>query len=297
MGQSQPRCQLVKSYRKNNENYLQVSLPFSRHVLDLPAQSLLLEHRDKLAYFKPEDICIISALAQDKLIPIIESQKPASSTLLYLVLIILQLTFLVAANIMSAKVMHVFGIDIVAGALCFPLTYSISDIIAELYGFYAARRAIVMAIWANILVMLLIEAAIIMPPASFWPHQIAYQTVLHSSATIFFASIIAFGCGDLFNSYILVRLKASRWHMPLFARLVFSCMLGFLLDSIIFLYLAHRGAYGVHTLINMIVHVYFHKLIYECVTAVMIYGFIQWARKWLPENSASALSLELVKKH
>lgn len=262
-----PTCRLIRCYRKNNQNWIQIGLTHTARTQVLPAKLLLTKHADKLSYFSPKDIATIATLAQDKALPIIETLANPTAFKLYPLLLTLQTAILIASNLMSSKVMHLWGIDIVAGAICFPITYTITEIVAELFGFHAARKTILLSSVGNLTVMFFIHCSIIVPAASFWPHQTAYETVLNHSLRIFFASMVAFAIGDILNCFVLLKLRQQLSHRWLYLRLVVASLLGFLMDSFIFLVIAHAGELAQPALLNMLLNVLFHKLLYELLIA------------------------------
>ena len=49
---------------------------------------------------------------------------------------------IVLANWFDARLIHLIGLDTDAGTLVFPLTFLLSDLVTEVYGYKFARRAI-----------------------------------------------------------------------------------------------------------------------------------------------------------
>ena len=92
------------------------------------------------------------------------------------------------------------------GALLFPLTYILGDVLAEVYGLRQARRAIVLgfAMAALMSVTFLIVGAA--PPASDWALQDAWTAVLGFVPRIVVASLLAYLLGQLLNAWVLVRI-------------------------------------------------------------------------------------------
>ncbi|MFD1826707.1 MULTISPECIES: queuosine precursor transporter [Mumia] len=120
------------------------------------------------------------------------------------------------------------------GAFLFPLAYVLGDVISEVYGFRAARRAIVtgfaMAIIASVTFWVVQHA----PAASFYENQGAYEAVLGFVPQIVLASLAGYVVGQLLNSVVLVRMKARTAERGLFARLATSTGVGELADTLIF---------------------------------------------------------------
>ena len=290
----QAQCRLVNYYRKKQQNWIQIELRHTRKVQTMPASELVLNHKDKLSYFDAEDITIILQLSQNKVCPIIEKFRTPKIIFLYQYLIAIQIVVLIAANIMSSKVIHIFGIDITAGAICFPITYSVSNIIVELFNLNYARKAIFISVISSICVMCLLEIAILMPAANTWPHQAEFSLILHNSARIFLASSLAFAIGDLCNCHLLSRLKNAEFYLPLLARLILACLFGFFIDSVIFLLVAHHHNLMPYSTINMILNVFCHKMIYELLTASIVFYIIKILKRRYQTSSEKNIKISFI---
>lgn len=120
------------------------------------------------------------------------------------------------------------------GAFLFPLAYILGDVISEVYGFRAARRAILtgfaMAILAAVTFFVVQHA----PAAGFYANQDAYEAVLGFVPQIVLASLCGYVVGQLLNSFVLVRMKARMAERGLWARLIGSTGVGEAADTLIF---------------------------------------------------------------
>jgi len=120
------------------------------------------------------------------------------------------------------------------GAFLFPLAYVLGDVISEVYGFRAARRAIVTGFAMAILAAVTFWVVQLAPGASFYENQGAYEAVLGFVPQIVLASLAGYVVGQLLNSVVLVRMKARTAERGLFARLATSTGVGELADTLIF---------------------------------------------------------------
>ena len=120
------------------------------------------------------------------------------------------------------------------GAFLFPLAYILGDVISEVYGFRAARRAIFTG-FAMALVAAgtfwVVEQA---PAASFYENQAAFESVVGPVAQIVLASVVGYVVGQFINSWVLVRMKRATAERGLFARLATSTGAGELADTFLF---------------------------------------------------------------
>lgn len=120
------------------------------------------------------------------------------------------------------------------GAFLFPLAYILGDVISEVYGFGAARRAVLTGFGTAILATLTFLAVQHAPGASFYANQEAYDSVLGFVPRIVLASVCGYVVGQLLNAYVLVRMKARTAEPRLFARLASSTGVGEAADTLIF---------------------------------------------------------------
>ena len=118
---------------------------------------------------------------------------------------------LLLSNIGATKFIALGPLTFDGGAILFPLTYIIGDVLSEVYGFRAARRAIVLAFAMSILAAL-----------TLWVPAIVL------------ASILGFLSGQLVNAYVLVRLKQRTLEGRLWLRLMSSTVAGEFVDTLVF---------------------------------------------------------------
>jgi uncharacterized integral membrane protein (TIGR00697 family) len=165
---------------------------------------------------------------------------------------------LVVSNIAATKGTQFFSGDVSigpvqvipvfsdGGAVLFPLAYIIGDVIAEVYGLRAARRAILVGFGTAIMTFLTFLVVIELPSAQFYENQAAFESVVWSGGQIVAASLIAYVVGQFLNSYVLVRMKARSAEPGLWRRLAGSTGVGEAADTVIFCAIA-ASAIGITT--------------------------------------------------
>ena len=125
------------------------------------------------------------------------------------------------------------------GAVLFPLAYILGDVMSEVYGFKAARRAILVGFGTAIMTFATFLVVMALPGASFYENQDAFESVVWSGLQIVAASMIAYLTGQFLNSWVLVRMKARSAEPGLFRRLAGSTGVhGEAADTLL---LRHRG--------------------------------------------------------
>lgn len=158
------------------------------------------------------------------------------------------------SNIVSAKQCALpFGLSMTGAITIFPITYILSDLFSEVYGYAWSRKTCYMAFLMNLLMVGAFQLAIILPPASFWQGQEAFKTTLGSTPRILFASLIAYVAGDFANDKVFAKMKAK--HETTLkgfgARAILSSFVGEVCDSCIFIPLAFAGTMPLKALVIM----------------------------------------------
>lgn len=155
-------------------------------------------------------------------------------------------TILVISNVVAVKLIAAGPLTVDGGVFLFPLVYILGDVLAEVYGFKAAKRAIFTGFALSILATLTIVLVQISPPAPDWPNQEAYEAVLGFVPRIVVASMLAYIAGQLTNAWLMVRLRdrasqKSGWVSKLWFRLIGSTVVGQLVDTLVFCTVAFYG--------------------------------------------------------
>lgn len=187
---------------------------------------------------------------------------------LQLVLTVLFVVSLLISNIITAKqVLLPFNIVMTGAVFVFPITYILSDLFSEVYGYKWSRFTCYLAFAMNLLMVLIFALVIATPAPSFWGNQEAFQTVLGSTPRILFASLLAFVLGDLVNDKVFKKFKKSHPedHKGFGFRAMLSSLCGEVVDSAIFLPLAFIGQMPAKTLLIMGITQVSIKIAYEAI--------------------------------
>jgi uncharacterized integral membrane protein (TIGR00697 family) len=186
-------------------------------------------------------------------------------------------TCLILSNILAVKLTEFDGRVVAAGIVVFPVSYIIGDVLTEVWGFRAARRVIWTGFACNLLAAVAIQLAILLPAASFWGDQAAYERILGFSWRLLVASFCAFLVGEFTNSAIMARMKVvteGRW---LWSRTISSTVVAEALDSMIFITVAFAGTGA--PLLNTIITNWALKSGYEIVATPITYAVVAYLKR------------------
>jgi uncharacterized integral membrane protein (TIGR00697 family) len=173
------------------------------------------------------------------------------------------------------------------GVFLFPLAYIIGDILSEVYGFKAARRAIVLGFVMLVLAAMTFLAVQYAPPADGYAHQDSFEAVLGFVPRIVIASIAGYLVGQLLNAYVLVRIKRRTQERALWARLIGSTAVGELADTVVFCTIAFYGIITGPEFLNYVIYGYLYKTLLEVVLLPVTYPVIGWVKRREPSYALS----------
>lgn len=172
---------------------------------------------------------------------------------------------LLISNIVANKLIQVGPWSLTAAVIIFPLSYIIGDVIAEVYGFRAARRVMWLGFIMNALMVLLFTIVVAMRAPVWFEHSAAYKTVLGSTPRLFVASMTAYIIGSWINAAILSKLKVHAADKGFGFRAIISTLLGEIADSLIFIPIGFLGVMPLEALAQMCILQIIFKTTYEII--------------------------------
>lgn len=149
----------------------------------------------------------------------------------------------------------------------FPVVYILSDIFSEVYGYKWSRVTCYMAFGMNVLMALLFQIAILLPPSNFYEGQAAFASTLGSAPRILTASLAAYVVGDFVNDKVFAGMKArhSEEMKGFGLRAILSSLVGETCDSAIFIPIAFIGVMSPLAMLKMGLAQVVIKVSYEVV--------------------------------
>jgi queuosine precursor transporter len=151
---------------------------------------------------------------------------------------------IVAANLMGTKVIPFFtiaGFQFTGsvGIFLFPLSFLVTDIMAEIWGGRAVRSLIGATVIILVIIMAVTALATVLPPAErFAGTNDAYNTIFRSSLRITAASIVAFTLSQTHDVWAFELWKRITRGRMLWLRNNLSTMVSQLIDTVVFMLIA-----------------------------------------------------------
>lgn len=186
----------------------------------------------------------------------------------------------VIVNIVTQKIIPLGGgVILTAGDFIYPLSYALSIILTEVYGYAMSRRVIWSAFLCNLLVVGFIEFSIILPADGSWHDQIAFTQVLGRAPRIFLASLTAFLIGEFIGTYILAKAKIFTSGKYLWLRTIGATLIGQAIDCTVFTAVAFGGILSLADALILGTTSYWCKIIYQLLMTPGIYSLANFLKK------------------
>ncbi len=169
-----------------------------------------------------------------------------------------------------------------AGVLFFPISYIFGDILTEVYG-YARDRRVVWAGFAALAFASFMSFIVVKLPASnsdfMKSYQGAMEMVFGNAWRIAAGSMIAFWSGSFANSFVLAKMKIITNGKFLWMRTIGSTMVGELVDSALFYFIAFYGIWATGDVIKVTIVQYLLKTGWEVVMTPVTYQIVGFLKR------------------
>ena len=206
----------------------------------------------------------------------------------YPILVSLFTACVIISNVTATKGVAFGSIITDGGFIVFPLTYVIGDVLAEVYGFRAARRAIILGFLMNGFAALAFWVTVALPPADFYPNQEHFANVVGAYTQLIVAGLAGFIVGQTINAWTVVKIKERTEEKHLWARLIGSTFAGQLGDTLVFCSIAAH-AIGISTFRDFATYTalgWFYKTAVEVVMLPITYRVIAYVKRHEPTYRA-----------
>ncbi len=209
-------------------------------------------------------------------------------SLYYPVLVAVFTALVIISNVAATKGVAFGPIITDGGFIVFPLTYIIGDVLAEIYGFRAARRAIILGFAMNALAARVFWVTVYLPAADFYPNQEHLANVVGAYTQLIAAGLAGFVVGQTINAWAVVKIKERTREKHLWARLVGSTFAGQLGDTVVFCAIA-APAIGITTFADFATYAtlgWVYKTAVEVLLLPVTYSLIGYIKHREPTYTA-----------
>lgn len=177
-------------------------------------------------------------------------KEKVSSVLLTLCVVFV--SCIIMSNVLANETLLIYKWSIDAGIFLFPITYILSDIFSEVYGYKWSRRVTWMAVTLNFIFSLFIIFACKLPHPV-WFDSSHFELALCGSFRIVIASALSYQLGDFVNDIIFRDMKKKYADSTGFIkRAIVSSFGGECVDSTTFVLIAFLGTMPLSEIAPMI---------------------------------------------
>ena len=173
---------------------------------------------------------------------------------------------MLVANIIANKQFEIFGLALPCAVLIFPITYILSDVFSEVYGYKWSRRSAWTAFGMNLFAVAAFQITLALPGVAWFEGQAAFEAVLGNTPRILAASLLSYMLGDWVNDIVFHKMKqADKENKRFGMRSILSSFCGEFTDSLIFIPLAFIGTMPIKRVCIMVLVQASTKLLLEFI--------------------------------
>jgi queuosine precursor transporter len=191
----------------------------------------------------------------------------------------LNITFQLISDVTAGKLISVFGYPVSITVLYFPVTYIISDVLTEVYGYAKARKVLWTTLLCSVIAGIVYQVVASWTPASVFPDNAAYVKVFQSVPRILLGGWLAVFSGDIANNFTLAKLKILTEGKFLWLRTISSTVFGQLVNTAVFYIVALGGILPSNILTQAILVGWILKTLVEVVFTPITYAVVAWLKK------------------
>ncbi len=169
-----------------------------------------------------------------------------------------------------------------AGVLFFPISYIFGDILTEVYGYGRDRRVVWAGFGALAFASFMSWVVVSLPPghSEFMDkYQSSLEMVFGNAWRIAVGSMLAFWTGSFANSFVLAKMKVLTNGKYLWTRTIGSTLVGELVDSSLFYFIAFYGIWATSDIIKVTLVQYLLKTSWEVVMTPVTYQVVNFLKR------------------
>lgn len=194
---------------------------------------------------------------------------------------------LAAANLLGSKVATFWGMTVSVAIFSYPLTFLITDGIAEVYGKKKTWNFVWAGFLSQVLIFLLILLSIKLPPATRYGFNSEFVTVFAMSMRMIVASVIAFLFSQLHDIWAFHFWKRVTKGKYLWLRNNMSTIASQLIDSLLFMFIAFYHLTPKFTaafVLSITIPYWVLKIIMALIDTPFCYLVVSWLKKGKDEK-------------
>lgn len=195
------------------------------------------------------------------------------------ILAALNIAFQLISDATAAKLIMVFGYAVSISVLYFPVTYIISDVLTEVYGYARARYVLWVTLICSVTAGLVYQLVAYLPGAPFFEDDGAYETVFSVVPRVLIGGWLAVIAGDFANNYVMAKMKVATGGKALWSRTIGSTIVGQGVNTVVFYIVALGGVIPNEVLVTAILAGWIIKVAVEAAFTPVTYLVVNWLKR------------------
>ena len=114
---------------------------------------------------------------------------------------------LIIANVVASKIVTFGAFVVPAAIVAYPVTFLMTDVIGEIWGKEQANKTVKIGFICQMVSLIMIGIAIILPVAPFANNQSEFVAILSSSFRVVFASMVAYLCSQSWDVWVFHKIR------------------------------------------------------------------------------------------
>lgn len=196
------------------------------------------------------------------------------------ILLALYIACIVVSELMGSKSFTIWGISASVAIFTFPLTFTINDVVTEVFGKKRAISFVRSGIIVLLFLMIFASIAILLPPSErFKSNNEAYAVIFGKSLRIIIASLAAFWLSERFDVMVYSKIRKKLSGATLWLRINLSNFASQFIDTSIFMLLAFYEPGHFAFVFSLILPYWALKCFFSVVETPFAYYGIKWLKK------------------
>lgn len=178
--------------------------------------------------------------------------------------------------------MGLFGVSVSVAIFIVPLTFLITDIVAEVHGRAMARKFVLAGIFTLCVLLVYTAIFVVLEPHERYEMNEEYRTIFGASLRIIIASITAFAISQFHDIWAFEFWKAKTKGRALWLRNNASTVVSQAIDTLVFMFIAFyqiTPQFDAAFIIELAIPFYLFKVGFAALDTPLVYAGVRWLRE------------------
>ncbi|MCK5849197.1 MAG: queuosine precursor transporter [Caldisericia bacterium] len=198
------------------------------------------------------------------------------------ILFALFIGLLVGMNLLGGKIVSIWGVSVSVGIFMVPLTFLITDMVAEVFGKKTAKQFVTCGVIVLVAIFLYTTLFTLLPPHERYSFNNQYTIIFGSSLRMIIASIIAFMLSQYHDVFAFEFWKKKTNGKALWLRNNLSTITSQLIDTLLFMFIAFYRIAPQFTfwfVLQLCIPYYLFKILFAVLDTPFVYIGVKWLKK------------------